>query len=69
MIATETTSNANQVPQPPTPGNIFVPAGATVPGPMIGEEEEIKFRCCIHPWMHLTVNPEGHVRDRPREHR
>ncbi len=37
-------------PQPPSPNNIFVPAGATVQGPTISDDdEEIKFQCCIHP--------------------
>jgi hypothetical protein len=49
--------NGNLVPQPPSPDNIFIPAGANAqmtlkPG------ETARFQCCIHPWMHLTITPK-----------
>jgi hypothetical protein len=47
--------DGNLVPQPPSANNIFVPAGATVPGPQLREDEDAKFQCCIHPWMRATV--------------
>ncbi len=43
-------------PQPASSTNIFVPAGATVPGPTVSGEA--KFQCCIHPWMRTTVRQD-----------
>jgi hypothetical protein len=44
-------------PQPESPDNIFVEALTTEPGPTIRDDDrEIKFMCCIHPWMRLVVN-------------
>lgn len=48
--------DGNLVPQPPGPNNIFLPAGATMNGPHVGEDESAKFQCCIHPWIRITVN-------------
>ncbi len=42
--------------QPASTNNIFVPAGATVPGPTASGGA--KFQCCIHPWMRTTVGQE-----------
>ena len=54
-------------PQPPSANNIFVPAGQTVQGPSVAPGESAKFQCCIHPWMHVTVNSDGH-RDHEGHH-
>lgn len=44
---------------PPSPTNVFVPAGAAFPGPTAGSAElpkgTTKWQCCIHPWMQSTV--------------
>jgi hypothetical protein len=44
---------------PPSPTNIFVPAGAVFPGPTAGSRAltrgETKWQCCIHPWMRSEV--------------
>jgi hypothetical protein len=42
-------------PQPPSPTNQFVLAGASVQGPVLTRERTIKYQCCIHPWMRATV--------------
>jgi plastocyanin len=48
-------------PQPETPDNLFVEAGTTEQGPTLGEhEKQIKYMCCVHPWMRLVVNPKRH---------
>ncbi len=52
------------VPQPPSANNVFVPAGATVPGPQVDDDDHAKFQCCIHPWMRLTVNASHRHGDR-----
>jgi hypothetical protein len=41
-------------PQPASPTNIFVPSGGTATGPVVGPRL-IRFQCCIHPWMRLTI--------------
>ncbi len=48
--------NGQLVSQPPGPDNLFIPAGgsATVP---LGHELNVKYQCCIHPWMRLTITP------------
>jgi hypothetical protein len=44
------------VPQPESPDNIFVEAGTTEQGPTIGDgDKQIKYMCCVHPWMRLIV--------------
>lgn len=51
-------------PQPESPDNQFVEAGTTEQGPTIGEhEKQIKYMCCVHPWMRLVVNPKKHEHD------
>jgi len=48
--------NGNLVPRPPSPGNLFIPAGATA-STTLKDGEVARFQCCIHPWMHLTITP------------
>ena len=56
--------NGNLVPQPETPDNLFVEAGTTEQGPTIRDDDkEIKFECCIHPWMRTIVNPKRREHD------
>ena len=51
--------SAPGVPAPPSPTNIFVPAGQEVDGPMAGTSAlplgQSKWQCCIHPWMRTTI--------------
>ena len=49
--------NGNLVPQPPSPDNIFIPAGASA-SMTLKRGETARFQCCIHPWMHLTITPK-----------
>jgi hypothetical protein len=60
MVARPECAQAPGVPQPPGPGNIFVPSGATVNGPTAGgvnlpSGQITKFQCCIHPWMRIEI--------------
>ena len=48
--------NGNLVPQPPSPDNIFIPAGTSA-SMTLKPGETARFQCCIHPWMHLTITP------------
>lgn len=46
--------------RPPSQVNIFVEAGETDPGPTAGSSilpvgQEVKFQCCIHPWMRVRI--------------
>lgn len=51
--------NGNFVPQPPSPTNNFVPAGANLPGPTAGTltlpRGFTRWQCCIHPWMRTEI--------------
>ena len=44
---------------PPSGTNLFVPAGANIPGPVAGKTDlpkgKTKWQCCIHPWMRSEV--------------
>jgi hypothetical protein len=44
---------------PPSNVNLYVPAGAALPGPTAGTADlprgTTKWQCCIHPWMRSTV--------------
>ena len=44
---------------PPSGTNLYVPAGAALPGPTAGAAAlprgTTKWQCCIHPWMQTTV--------------
>jgi hypothetical protein len=48
------------VPQPPSDENIFVPAGATVPGPEVEKNKRELYQCCIHPWMRIVIDTHEH---------
>jgi hypothetical protein len=48
-------ANGQLVPQPPGPNNIFLTHGMTVAGPEVRGEHEVRFQCCIHPWMRTTI--------------
>jgi hypothetical protein len=54
--------DGNLVPQPPSPDNIFIPAGSNASA-TVQPAETARFQCCIHPWMHVTITPkdEHHV--------
>ena len=43
------------VPQPPSPGNLFVPAGGVATAGALKRGERAKFQCCIHPWMKAEI--------------
>lgn len=49
--------NGNLVPQPPSPDNLFIPAGTTASA-TLHTGEVARFQCCIHPWMRVTVTPK-----------
>jgi hypothetical protein len=49
--------DGNLVPQPPGPDNLFIPAGGSASA-TLKEGEVVRFQCCIHPWMRLTVTPQ-----------
>ena len=49
--------NGNLVPQPPSPDNIFIPAGTSASA-TLKSGETARFQCCIHPWMHVTITPQ-----------
>jgi len=49
--------NGNLVPQPPSPDNLFIPAGTTASA-TLHTGEVVRFQCCIHPWMRVTVTPK-----------
>jgi len=49
--------NGSLVPQPPSPDNLFIPAGTTA-GATLHPGEVARFQCCIHPWMRVTVTPK-----------
>ena len=53
--------NGQLVPKSPSATNLFVPAGQSVPGPVVKNGKTEKFMCCIHPWMRMTINPKGHA--------
>jgi len=44
------------VPQNPGPDNIFLNPGDTVAVPL-EHELNVKYQCCVHPWMRLTITP------------
>lgn len=50
------------VPQPPGPDNTFLPAGATT-DVSLDQEVSVKYQCCIHPWMRLTISPRNLTHD------
>ena len=56
---TVTECGTENVLAPPSGTNLFVPAGAHIPGPVAGKGEmpkgRTKWQCCIHPWMRSTV--------------
>lgn len=56
------TVNGNLVPQPPSADNLFLPAGASASAD-VKEGKVVKFQCCIHPWMRITVNAKEHDED------
>ena len=47
--------NGALMPQPPSPDNIFLPAGASATA-QVKEGEVAHFQCCIHPWMRTTID-------------
>lgn len=46
--------NGQLVPQPPSPDNIFIPAGGTASA-SLKSAGTVRYQCCIHPWMHVTI--------------
>jgi hypothetical protein len=48
------------VPQPPGPDNIFLNPGDTVAVPL-EHELNVKYQCCIHPWMRVTITPRDEL--------
>lgn len=54
-----TVENGELVPTQPSASNLFIPAGQTVPGETIERGKTVKYMCCIHPWMRMTINSRG----------
>jgi hypothetical protein len=51
------TVNGQLQPQPPSKSNIFLAPGDSAFGLTLGEQNQnAKFQCCIHPWMHAIIN-------------
>ena len=48
-----TVVNGNLIPQPPGPDNLFIPAGGSATH--AGSHENVRYQCCIHPWMRTTI--------------
>ena len=48
--------NGNVVPNPSV---MFLAPGATGTA-TVGEDQDAKFQCCIHPWMRMTVKGDEH---------
>ena len=46
--------NGQLVPQPPSPNNIFIPAGGAASA-TLKSAGIVRYQCCIHPWMHVTI--------------
>jgi hypothetical protein len=59
--APECATNVNGVlvPAQPSASNLFIPAGQTAPGETVERGKTVKYMCCIHPWMRITINPKG----------
>ena len=48
-------AQAPGVPQPPSPNNLFVPAGTSAAAPALTSRGTVRLQCCIHPWMRSEV--------------
>jgi hypothetical protein len=46
----------------PAPGVIVIPPGGTF-NATVGDDDNAKFQCCIHPWMRTQVVHEDHDHD------
>lgn len=49
-----TVVDGNLIPQPPGPDNLFIPAGGSATH--AGSDDNVRYQCCIHPWMRTTVH-------------
>ena len=47
--------NGILTPQAPSADNLFIPAGGTASASVPRRDDEIRYQCCIHPWMRLVV--------------
>jgi len=47
--------NGNLVPQPRSPENLFIAPGASATK-FSSSEGPVRYQCCIHPWMRITVS-------------
>lgn len=52
-------------PQAPGADNLFIPAGGTASASVSRGDDQIRYQCCIHPWMRLVVN---HQEDHDHHH-
>ena len=48
--------NGVLTPQAPGADNLFIPAGGTASASVSRRDDQIRYQCCIHPWMRLVVN-------------
>jgi hypothetical protein len=52
----KTLPDGTLAPQSPSPDNVFLAHGQSAAGPTLqGDEGEVRFECCIHPWMRTTI--------------
>jgi len=51
--------DGNLVPQPPGPDNLFIPAGGSASEELEGGHRVVRYQCCIHPWMRLTIKKDN----------
>ena len=57
--------NGVLTPQAPGADNLFIPAGGTASASVSRRDDQIRYQCCIHPWMRLVVN---HQDDHDHDH-
>jgi hypothetical protein len=52
--------NGVLTPQAPGVDNLFIPAGSTAMASTSRREGQLRYQCCIHPWMRFVVNEDDH---------
>jgi hypothetical protein len=56
--------NGVLTPQAAGANNLFVPAGSTAMASTSRRDDQVRYQCCIHPWMRFVVNED----DREHHH-
>jgi hypothetical protein len=53
--------NGVLTPQAPSADNLFIPAGTMASASTPRKDNDVRYQCCIHPWMRLVVgSPNDH---------